>query len=126
MSNAAVFVLPASSNGVCVGSTRQSTSSSRRLPIDFGECEAAFDLGIVRDERKKPAVALAAFQQARQCYELSIAVRREAIAKMQAGPGTETTKARDTARHQRELDDLEGRRDEAVRAIAVLDGKSVP
>jgi hypothetical protein len=70
---------------------------------------------------------LAAFQQARQCYDLSITLRREAIARVQAGPGTETSKARDSARHQRELDALEDRRAEAVRAITVLDGsKSVP
>jgi hypothetical protein len=58
---------------------------------------------------------------------LSIALRREAIARVQTGPGTDATKARDTARHRRELADLEGRREEALRAIAVLDGsKNMP
>jgi tetratricopeptide (TPR) repeat protein len=127
MSNAAVFVL----SGVIEWRLRRLDTAEREfesaIAIDFGECEAALDLGVVRDERRRLIEALAAFQQARQCYDLSITLRREAIAKVQAGPGTETAKARDSARHQRELDALEDRRAEAVRAIAVLDGgKSVP
>jgi tetratricopeptide (TPR) repeat protein len=127
MANAAVFVL----SGVIEWRLRRLETAEREfesaIAIDFGECEAALDLGVVRDERRKPAEALAAFQQARQCYDLSIALRREAIARVQAGPGTETSKARDAARHRRELTELETRRDEALRAIAVLDaGKSVP
>jgi tetratricopeptide (TPR) repeat protein len=127
MSNAAVFVL----SGVIEWRLRRLDTAEkefeRAIAIDFGECEAALDLGIVRDELRKPAEALAAFQQARQCYDLSIALRREAIASIQAGPGSDTAKARESARHQRELTDLQDRRDEAVRAIAVLDsGKSVP
>ena len=127
MSNAAVFVL----SGVIEWRLRRLDTAEKEfesaIAIDFGECEAALDLGVVRDERRRPIEALAAFQQARQCYDLSITLRREAIARVQAGPGTETAKARDSARHQRELDALEDRRAEAVRAIAVLDGgKSVP
>jgi tetratricopeptide (TPR) repeat protein len=122
MANAAVFVL----SGVIEWRLRRLETAEQEfqsaITIDFGECEAAFDLGVVRDERRKPAAALAAFQQARQCYELSITLRREAIARVQAGPGSETAKARDTARHQRELADLEGRRDEVLRAIGVLEG----
>jgi tetratricopeptide (TPR) repeat protein len=126
MANAAVFVL----SGVIEWRLRRLESAEKEfesaIAIDFGECEAALDLGVVRDERRKRAEALAAFQQARQCYDLSIALHREAIATVQAGPGTATAKARDTARHQRELAALEDRRDEALRAIAVLDGgKSV-
>jgi tetratricopeptide (TPR) repeat protein len=127
MSNAAVFVL----SGVIEWRLRRLDTAEKEfetaMAIDFGECEAALDLGVVRDERRRPVEALAAFQQARQCYDLSISLRREAIARVQAGPGTETSKARDSARHRRELDALEDRRAEAVRAITVLDGsKSVP
>jgi tetratricopeptide (TPR) repeat protein len=127
MSNAAVLVL----SGVIEWRLRRLDTAEQEfqsaIAIDFGECEAALDLGVVRDERRKPAEALAAFQQARQCYDLSITLRREAIAKVQAGPGTETSKAREAARHQRELTELEVRRDEALRAIALLDGgKTVP
>ena len=121
MANAAVFVL----SGVIEWRLRRLDTAEQEfqsaIAIDFGECEAALDLGVVRDQRRKPAEALAAFQQARQCYDLSIALRREAIAKAQAGPGTDTAKARNTARHRRELTELEERRAEAVRAIAVLD-----
>ena len=121
MANAAVFVL----SGVIEWRLRRLDTAEQEfqsaIAIDFGECEAALDLAVVRDERRKPAEARAAFQQARQCYDLSIALRREAIAKVQAGPGTDTAKARDAARHQRELTELEARRDEALRAIAVLD-----
>ena len=124
MSNAAVFVL----SGVIEWRLRRLDTAEKEfesaLSIDFGECEAALDLGIVRDQLRKPAESLAAFQQARQCYDLSIALRREAIAKVQAGPGTESGKARETARHERELADLQSRRDEAHRAIAVLDGSA--
>ena len=127
MSNAAVFVL----SGVIEWRLRRLDTAEKEfetaMAIDFGECEAALDLGVVRDERRRPVEALAAFQQARQCYDLSISLRREAIARVQAGPGTETSKARDSARHRRELDALEDRQAEAVRAITVLDGsKSVP
>ena len=127
MSNAAVFVL----SGVIEWRLRRLETAEKEfesaIAIDFGECEAALDLGVVRDERRKPAESLAAFRQARQCYDLSIALRREAIARVQAGPGSDTAKARDTARYQRELTVFEERRDEAVRAIAVLDSfKSVP
>ena len=123
-SNAAVFVL----SGVIEWRLRRLDTAEQEfqsaIAIDFGECEAALDLGVVRDERRKPAEAKAAFQQARQCYELSIALRREAIARVQAGPGTDTAKARDTARHRRELTELEERRDEALRYIALLDAAS--
>jgi tetratricopeptide (TPR) repeat protein len=129
MSNAAVFVL----SGVIEWRLRRLDTAEKEfesaIAIDFGECEAALDLGIVRDEQRKAAESLAAFQQARQCYDLSIALRQEAIAKIEAGPGSDTAKARDSARHQRELTELQSRRDEALRAIAVLDGssgKSVP
>jgi tetratricopeptide (TPR) repeat protein len=128
MSNAAVFVL----SGVIEWRLRRQPTAEKEfesaIAIDFGECEAALDLAIVRDEQRKRIESLAAFRQARQCYDLSIALRREAIAKIEAGTGSETTKAREIARHQRELADLQSRREEAVRAIAVLESgaRNVP
>ena len=87
MSNAAVFVL----SGVIEWRLRRLDGAEKEfesaIAIDFGECEAALDLGIVRDEQRKPVESLAAFQQARQCYDLSIALRREAIAKIAGRPG---------------------------------------
>ena len=130
MSNAAVFVL----SGVIEWRLRRLDTAEKEfesaIAIDFGECEAALDLGVVRDERRKPAESLAAFQQARQCYDLSIALRREAIARIAgwAGHATLRKPARPRA-IERELAELQSRRDEALRAIAVLDGgsgKSVP
>jgi hypothetical protein len=91
------------------------------LAIDFGECEAAFDLGVVRDQLGKPADALAAFKQAGQCYDLSIAVRREAIDRIREGPGTDTLKARDSARHERVLADLTEQRHEITRIVGVME-----
>ena len=121
MANARVFVL----SGVIEWRTRRLENAERdfqrAVTIDFGECEGAFDLGIVRDELGRMAESLAAFRQAGQCNDLSIKLRREAIAKIEAGPGTPASRSRDAARHQRALAELEERRDEIVRAIHVLE-----
>jgi len=121
MANARGFVL----SGVIGWRMRGLESAGRdfqqAVTIDFGECEGAFDLGIVRDELGKMAESLAAFRQAGQCNDLSIKLRREAIAKIEAGPGTPASRSRDAARHQRALNELEERRDEIARAIHVLE-----
>ena len=121
MANARVFVL----SGVIEWRMRNLTNAERdfqrAVTIDFGECEGAFDLGIVRDELGQRAESLAAFRQAGQCNDLSIKLRREAITKIEAGPGTPSSHARDTARHRRALQELEERRDEITRAIAALE-----
>jgi tetratricopeptide (TPR) repeat protein len=93
------------------------------LAIDFGECEAAFDLGVVRDQLGKLTDALAAFKQAGQCYDLSIALRREAIDKIHQGLGTESLKARDSARHERVLADLTEQRREVTRIVDAMENK---
>jgi tetratricopeptide (TPR) repeat protein len=121
MANARVFVL----SGVIEWRMRNLANAERdfqrAVTIDFGECEGAFDLGIVRDELGQRAESLAAFRQAGQCNDLSIKLRHEAIAKIEAGPGTPSARARDAARHQRALQELEERRDEITRAIAALE-----
>jgi tetratricopeptide (TPR) repeat protein len=121
MANARVFVL----SGVVEWRMRRLESAERdfqrAVTIDFGECEGAFDLGIVRDELGQRAESLAAFRQAGQCNDLSIKLRRETIAKIEAGPGTFSSRARDAARHQRALHELEERRDEIIRAISALE-----
>jgi tetratricopeptide (TPR) repeat protein len=117
MANAAVLVL----SGVIEWRLGRLETAERdfqgALTIDLGECEASLNLGIVRDQRGKLIEALSAFKQAGQCYDLSIALRREAIAKILAGTGTDTLKARDTARHRRVLEDFEERRREVARLI---------
>jgi tetratricopeptide (TPR) repeat protein len=124
MANARVFVL----SGVIEWRMRRLESAERdfqqAVTIDFGECEGAFDLGIVRDELGQRAESLAAFRQAGQCNDLSIKVRREAISKIDAGPGTSASRARDAARHQRALMELEERRDEIAQAIDLLEKAS--
>jgi tetratricopeptide (TPR) repeat protein len=121
MANARVFVL----SGVIEWRMRRLENAERdfqrAITIDFGECEGAFDLGIVRDELGQRAESLAAFRQAGQCNDLSIKLRREAIAKIESGPGTASSRARDAARHRRALQELEERRDEITRAIAALE-----
>ena len=121
MANARVYVL----SGVIEWRMRHLENAERdfqrAVTIDFGECEGAFDLGIVRDELGQRAESLAAFRQAGQCNDLSIKLRHEAITKIEAGPGTPSSRARDAARHRRALQELEERRDEITRAIAALE-----
>lgn len=125
MANAAVLVL----SGVIEWRLGRLESAERdfegALTVDLGECEAAFDLGVVRNQLGKPAQALAAFKQAGQCNDLSIAVRREAIAKIRSGPASEEQQAREAARHERLLVDLEERRGEIVEVIAATE-KALP
>ena len=59
----------------------------RALTMDFGQCEAAHYMGVVRAERASLPEATAALTQARQCYDLSLTLRREAIDKILGGPG---------------------------------------
>jgi tetratricopeptide (TPR) repeat protein len=124
MSNAAVLVL----SGVIEWRLGRLEGAEKdfqdALAIDLGECEAAFDLGVVRDELGKLPEAQAAFKQAGQCYDLSIAVRREAIQNIRGGPGTESLKAREAARHERVLADLVERRAEVTRVLDVIEKAS--
>jgi tetratricopeptide (TPR) repeat protein len=126
MSNAAVLVL----SGVIEWRLGRLESAEKdfesALAIDLGECEAAFDLGVVRDQLGRLAGALAAFKQAGQCYDLSIALRRDAIEKIRSGSGSDTLKARDSARHERVLADLGERRHEVTRVIDGLENAGRP
>ena len=121
MSNSAVLVL----SGVIEWRLERLDSAEKdfqdALTIDLGECEAAFDLGVVRDQLRKPPEALAAFKQAGQCYDLSIAVRREAIQGIRNGQGTDSLKARESARHERVLAELLERRHETTRVVEALE-----
>jgi len=90
------------------------------LKMDFGQCEAALFLGHVRTERTRPAEAIAAFKQAIQCYDLKIAVRREAVARLEASDAPPAHKTRVIGRHQREIEDAEKRRAEAQNGADLL------
>ena len=90
------------------------------LKMDFGQCDAALFLGHVRAERSRPAEAIAAFKQAIQCYDLKIAVRREAAARLEASDAPPAHKARVIGRHRREIEDAEKRRAEAQNGVELL------
>jgi tetratricopeptide (TPR) repeat protein len=87
------------------------------LKMDFGQCEAAFYLGGVRVELRKLPEATAAMNQARQCYDLTLSVRRKLLAESQARAGTPEQKARDVAKHERSIANVEKRRTEVLEAI---------
>ena len=121
MSNAAVLVL----SGVIEWRLGRLQSAAKdfegAVAADLGECEAAFNLGVVRGELRQLPEALAAFKQSGQCYDLSITLRREAIDKIRGGSGSDTLKARDSARHERVIADLTERRDEITRLVASIE-----
>jgi tetratricopeptide (TPR) repeat protein len=120
MVNAGVFLL----SGLIDWRLRRLESAEHEfeeaLRMDFGQCEAASFLGGVRAERSRVHEALAAFKQALQCYDLTLAVRREAIARLDAAEATAAYKTRETARHQRAIDQAEKRRAEALNGIDLL------
>src|SRR6185369_14533417 len=90
------------------------------VAMDLGQCLAALYLGGVRTEQSKPIEAISAFQQARQCYDLSIAVHRAAIQKINGAPGTPASKARGLAREERLIADAERRREQAIKTSDAL------
>jgi tetratricopeptide (TPR) repeat protein len=96
------------------------TELQNALTIDAGQCEAAFLLGAVRAERQRWSSGAAAFELAQRCYDLSVTLRREAIARINAGPGSEEGKARQIARQQRAMTDEAQHRDEAAQNAAQL------
>ena len=94
------------------------------VAMDFGQCLAALYLGGVRTEQAKVPEAIAALQQARQCFDLNIAVHRAAIEKINAGAGTATSKARSVLREERLIADAERRREQATKTLDALQRRS--
>src|SRR5688572_15514598 len=90
------------------------------LKMDFGQCLAALFLGHVRAERSRPPEAIAAFQQAIQCFDLNISVRRAAVTRLEAGDAPPAHKAREIGRHQTAIEDAEKRRAEAQNGAELL------
>jgi hypothetical protein len=90
------------------------------LTLDAGQCEAAFLLGSVRAEQRQWLSGAAAFELAQRCYDLSVTLRRETIARISSGPGTEEGKARLIARQQRAMTEETQHRDEAAENAAQL------
>jgi len=90
------------------------------LTVDAGQCEAAFLLGVVRAEQRQWAPGAAAFELAQRCYDLSVTLRQDTIARITAGPGSEEGKSRQIARQQRVLNEEAQHRDEAADNAARL------
>jgi tetratricopeptide (TPR) repeat protein len=121
MVNAAVFVL----SGLIEWNERRLPTAEEEfesaLKMDFGRCDAAQYLGRVRVQRNRVPEAMAAFQQAIQCFDLSVTLRRKLIEDVQAGPGTEATKARLTAGHERAIADAIEDREECRQNLTALE-----
>jgi len=75
----------------------------------------------VRMQRNKPPEAIAAFKQAIQCFDLAITVRQTLISSIQNGAGSEATKARLIAGHQRAIDSSITDRTECQQNMAILE-----
>ena len=94
--------------------------------MDFGQCDAAFYLGSVRWEQRIWAESLAAFQHAVQCFDTSIVMRREAIAKLSPTPEQAALNARQIAAHEEAIDLAEKRSSDAAQNAASLQKLVVP
>jgi tetratricopeptide (TPR) repeat protein len=90
------------------------------LDMDYGQCDAAFYLGGVRVEQRSWPEGLGAYQHSQQCFELSIAVRREAIAKLSSTPEAAAANAREIAIHERAIGDSQKRVAESAQNVAAL------
>lgn len=121
MVNAAVFVLSGLIDWRLRRVDTAETEFERALAMDLGQCEAAHYLGIVRADRAKLPEAAAALVQGRQCYDLSLTLRREALARILAGPATGTTRERAVERQERAIKDVESRRQEVQQALQTIE-----
>jgi tetratricopeptide (TPR) repeat protein len=90
------------------------------LDIDRGQCEAAALQGGVRTAQRRYEEALASYQHAVQCFDLTIAVRRKLMAEIDAGPGSIEGKAAQKAPHARAVAEAERNRGDAVQNISAL------
>jgi tetratricopeptide (TPR) repeat protein len=126
MVNPAVFLLSGMIEWRFLRREPAETEFQEALKMDFGQCEAAFYLGGVRAELRKLPEALAAMNQARQCYDLALAVRRKLLAESQVRAGTPEQKAREVTRHERSIATVEKRRAEVLDAIDRLQKIQAP
>jgi tetratricopeptide (TPR) repeat protein len=121
MVNPALFVL----SGMIEWREKRLESSDaefvKAIEMDFGQCEAAFYLGTVRWERRIWPESLAAFMHARQCFELSIVTRKEALANLSKTPEESAMNAAMIASHERTIQQAEMRRGQAEQNIASLE-----
>ena len=91
------------------------------LRMDGGQCEAAMLLGGVRNEQSNKPGALEALQDAVRCYAGVVTHRRQAIVGLEAASDAPALyKTREIARHQRTIEQADGRRIEAEAAVELL------
>lgn len=117
MVNPAVFLLSGLIEWRFVRRESAETEFQEALEMDFGQCEAAFYLGGVRAELRKLPESLAAMNQARQCYDLALNVRRKLFEDAMAKAATPEAKARESVRHERAIANVEKRRAEVLESI---------
>src|SRR5688572_2577469 len=120
MVNPAVFLLSGLIEWRLLRRETAETEFQEALKMDFGQCEAAFYLGGVRAELRRLVEAIAAMNQARQCYDLSLAVRRKLLEDGIARARSPEAKARESARHERAIANVQKRRGEVLEAIEKL------
>jgi tetratricopeptide (TPR) repeat protein len=96
------------------------------LKIDAGQCEAAALLGTVRAETRRWTQALSAFQQAQQCFDLTVRLRRDLIERITKGPGSETGKAWLIAVQHRAMAEAERHRNDAAQSAAEIQKRLGP
>jgi tetratricopeptide (TPR) repeat protein len=96
------------------------TQFQAALDVDRGQCEAAALQGGVRTARMRWADAIESFEHARQCFDLTIALRRKLIDDIEAGPGSPAGKAGQKARHERAISEAQQHRDDAARNAAAV------
>jgi hypothetical protein len=120
MVNAPVFVLSGLVAWVEKRLDPAESEFQSALDMDYGQCDAAFYLGGVRVERRSWPESLAAYQHSHQCFDLSITVRREAIAKLSTTPEAAAANAREIASHQRAITGSQKRLAESAQNVAAL------
>jgi tetratricopeptide (TPR) repeat protein len=126
MVNPAVFLLSGLIEWRFLRRESAETEFQEALKMDFGQCEAAFYLGGVRYELRKLSEALAAMTQARQCYDLALAVRRKLFEEAMAKAVTAEAKARESSRHERAIASVQKRRSEVLEAIERITARQAP
>jgi tetratricopeptide (TPR) repeat protein len=117
MVNPAVFLLSGLIEWRFLRRERAEAEFQEALKMDFGQCEAAYYLGGVRAELRRLPEALAAMNQARQCYDLALTVRRRLYEDAMAKAGTPEARARESARHERAIVNVEKRRNDVLESI---------
>jgi hypothetical protein len=126
MVNPAVFLLSGLIEWRFLRRESAETEFQEALKMDFGQCEAAFYLGGVRYELRRVPDALAAFNQARQCYDLALAVRRKLLEDALAKAVTPEARARESARHEKAIANVQKRQGEVLDAIERISALPAP